>query len=93
MLALALLVGCGAQRIPTSYTGSVEKNFKRACESQGRSEQVSDIKNVCACTYKQIKKTIKFSRFKKINSDLTDKPGSLPSDMAKIVDGCTQGTG
>lgn len=92
LLALVLLGGCGAQRVPSSYTGSVEKNFNKACVAQGRSggkDKVSDIKSLCTCSYREIKKTFRFSEFKKINSDLSEKPGPLPAKMVKIVDGCT----
>ncbi len=84
------MVGCAGQRTPDHYTGAVEKNFRKACEAQGRSDNVTGAKNVCKCAYDKIKADIKFSRFKKINSDMTEKPGPLPSDMAKIVAGCTK---
>jgi len=93
IVVLAVLTACGTQRNPTSYTGSVQKNFIRSCQQQSKKDSVSGAQAICACSYKEIKKTIKFSRFKKINSDLTAKPQALPSDMVKIVEGCSSNSG
>ncbi len=86
-MVLVLLAGCGTQRTPDSYTGSVQRNFLKSCEAQSKNS-LSNPKKTCACSYAQIKKSIPFSRFKRINSDLADKPGPLPGEMATIVDNC-----
>jgi hypothetical protein len=88
VVAFALLVGCGMQRTPDKYTGSVKKNFLSACQVQSKQGNVSDPKKVCTCSYNDIVATIKFSDFKKINSDLSKNPGPLPPELAKIVENC-----
>lgn len=90
VIALVLLASCGTQRAPDHYTGSVGTNFINSCVTQSKSS-LSDPKKTCTCTYAAIKKSIKFSRFKQINSALTDKPRPLPSDITKILDNCNSG--
>lgn len=90
VIGLVLLAGCGTQRAPSSYTGSVGKDFIKACVAQSKSGASSPTKT-CTCTYNEIKKSIKFSRFKQINSALTEKPRSLPSDITRILDNCSSG--
>ncbi|MDQ6840031.1 MAG: hypothetical protein M3137_17305, partial [Actinomycetota bacterium] len=90
VICLALLAGCGTQRTPDHYTGSVGTNFIKSCVAQSKSN-VSSPTKTCTCSYAEIKKSIKFSRFKQINSALTAKPGPLPSDITNILDNCASG--
>ncbi|MDQ6696441.1 MAG: hypothetical protein M3Z46_03165 [Actinomycetota bacterium] len=90
MVGLVLLAGCGTQRTPDHYTASVGTNFIKACMVQSKSG-VSNPRKTCTCTYNEIKKSIKFSRFKQINSALAEKPRPLPPDITNILDGCNSG--
>jgi hypothetical protein len=90
LVSLALVAGCAGQRIPDKYTGSVKKNFIESCEGRNpdQKERVKASPAACTCTYGQIVKRMKFSRFKKINEDLVDKAAPLPADLVKIVRSC-----
>lgn len=89
MLAL-LLAGCGTQRIPDKYTGGVRRDFLAACQDKSADQKgrVAAPAEVCICAYDKIVKEIKFSRFKKINEELSSKPGPLPRDIASRVQSC-----
>lgn len=87
VVCVLLLAGCGTQRTPDHYTGSVGTNFVRSCVAQSKTA-LSNPTKTCTCTYAEIKKSIKFSRFKEINSQLTEKPATLPADITTILNNC-----
>jgi hypothetical protein len=87
-----ILAGCGTQRTPDHYTGSVETNFVKSCTAQSKTA-LSNPSKTCNCTYAEIKKSIKFSRFKEINSQLTEKPARLPADITNILNNCKDSSG
>jgi len=95
VMALVVLSGCGTQRTPTKYSDSVRKNFVEACQGKNRdqSSNVSASSGTCRCAYGKISSKFKFSRFKKVNDQLTDKPGPLPRDFQTIVDACASDAG
>lgn len=70
-LAAVVLMLTSCSHDPTSYTDSVKNNFINACHDQGPSRQV------CTCTFRQIKANIAFKDFKSVQDRLRDKPRPL----------------
>ena len=94
MLALVLLLSaCGTQQTPDRYTAGMRRDFLAACEGKNPDQKggLAAPADVCTCAYDKIVREIKFSRFKKINQDLSDKPGPLPDDIASRVQSCAGG--
>ena len=95
-LAVLLLGACtGRPPTPTSYGDTTQRNFSRGCLAEARQKDsgISDPEQYCKCVYDKIVDTIPFDRFKEVNSDLSDEPGPLPSDLLKIRDSCVEGLG
>lgn len=100
LLSVSLLAGCsGSQRDPSSYTAKVKTYFLEGCQTtieadvKAGAQAVPDPKGFCTCAYAAItdKQTgIKFSEFKQANTDLIEKPGTLPAPFAKAYAGCTK---
>ena len=95
---LALVgMGCQTSASPTSYGDKVETAFmdgctKRLADDQAKSEtSVGKPIDVCRCAYDALsadKGGVDFDRIKAVNDDLTEKPGPLPDDVAKVVADC-----
>ena len=84
-----VLAGCSAaQRAPTSYTVSVQRNFVRGCETAGAGDGMRAPRPFCTCVYAAMRKTIPFAEFRKVNSLLTDQGGPLPAEIQSVVDKC-----
>ncbi|MEO6628356.1 MAG: hypothetical protein ABIP03_07260 [Aquihabitans sp.] len=102
LVLLLALTGCtGSQKTPESYTKDVRTQFIQGCQTtmtadvkSGASVDVSP-KKFCTCAFDAIsdKKTgIKFSEFKKLNEQLVETPGPIPSAFAKAFAGCEKPT-
>ena len=100
VLSVALLAGCtGSQKTPESYTDGVRTEFIAGCETtmvadvKAGAEITVSPKTFCTCVFDALsdKKTgIKFSEFKKLNSELQEEPGPLPASFTKAFDSCNK---
>ena len=96
LVVAVLLVGAactGQERTPESYgnPGSkVETRFMEGCVNPDGDETTEDgpARDVCQCTYDEVKKQIPFEDFKKINDDLSEEPGPLPANFLAILEDC-----
>lgn len=92
---VALLAGCAGQRIPTSYTSGVEKDFVQGCTETYAGSESIDAGDYCQCIYDAVSGDdgLKFSEFRSINDDLTEDPGPLPAKLSKFADACEKQAG
>ncbi len=90
VLVLGLLSGCARQKIPTGYTDGVKEDFTTGCTVTAKRDGMSagEAKDYCGCAWKAIKKDVPWSTFKKVNDDLTEDNGPLPSSITKVLTDC-----
>lgn len=89
-LAVGLASCSAAARTPTSYNASVERNFVAGCEGTGKADGITNTRSFCTCAYGELRKSLPFSQFKRVNTHLTDRGGRLPSEVTALVDRCTK---
>ena len=90
LVVIALVTGCtGRPSTPDQYGDTTERNFLRGCTDEA--EGVSDIDEVCRCTYDAIVEEIPYDEFKRVNSELSDNPARLPEPFQALLDGCQEG--
>jgi hypothetical protein len=94
LLALLLLGACtGRHPDPTGYGDTTKTNFSKGClETAKQQDNISDPNAYCTCSYNKIVATVPFSKFKEINSDLSDDPAPLPEPLASIAADCVKST-
>ena len=89
VLCLGSVTGCARQKIPTSYTDSVKEDFLNGCKKTAKADgEITAVSDFCTCAWTAIKKDVPFGTFKKVNNQLTDEPGKLPSSITKAYDSC-----
>lgn len=92
-----LLGGCTGQTKPKKYGDGVEEAFVKGCTKTLTADQkdaetkLGDPAEVCKCAYEKIsdeKDGVDFGRVRDVDDDLSENPGKLPDDIAKVVASC-----
>ena len=79
---VVVLSGCAGSRTPTSYTGSVRTAFVAGCQEAGQTG------GVCGCVFRQLMMKVPFNDFKRLNGQLANRPGRLPTKLTQMIEPC-----